>query len=176
MKTIISLFTFIFILGGLTAQNTTFSDWDKDNDGFIERHEFKKTFVNKYYPLWDPDNERGIIEEGFFQESYAGLDTDNDNMLSDEEWLIGLNYFYDDYIVDGGITVVDTDKDGSIEYAEYYDAIYETGYFTDIDLDADNYISKHELADFVFDNWDLNDSGLLSRAEFNRFDWYYLDV
>lgn len=176
MKTIIKIFTFLFVVVGLQAQNTTFQDWDLDNDGLIERHEFTSTFIDNYYNSWNPDSKLGIIEEDFFKESYAGLDTDNDNMLSDEEWLIGLNYFYDDYIVDGAITVVDSDNDGNIEYAEYYDSIYETGYFTDIDLDADNYISKYELADYVFDNWDMNDSGLLSRAEFNRFDWYYLDV
>jgi len=74
------------------------------------------------------------------------------------------------------IDLVDVDEDGSVSYDEYYDALYDTPYFTDIDLDADNYISEYELADYVFDNWDIDDSGTISRSEYNRFDAYYIDI
>lgn len=164
------------VTSSLNAQMTSFEDWDMDSDGLIERHEFTDKFVDEYFDAWDPENERGIIEEGFFRESFAGLDTDNDNMLSDEEWLIGYNYFYEDYLVYDDMAIVDSDGDGVIEYVEYYDALYETEYFTDIDLDSDNYISEYELANFVFENWDINDSGLINRSEFNQFDEYYIDV
>ncbi|HET8865995.1 MAG TPA: hypothetical protein VFM80_09895, partial [Gracilimonas sp.] len=96
--------------------------------------------------------------------------------LSDEEWLTGFNYFYEDYLVYDDMVAVDSDGDGQVEYQEYYDALYESAYFTDIDLDADNYISEYELANYVFDNWDINDTGLINRSEFNQFDEYYLDV
>ena len=166
----------LFISSSVIAQNSEFEDWDEDGDGLIERHEFVDKFVDEYFQAWDPENEKGIIEEGFFRESFAGLDTDNDNMLSDEEWLIGYNYFYDDYLVYDDIVAIDSDGDGLIEYQEYSDALYETAYFTDVDLDADNYISEYELAYYVFDNWDTNDTGLINRSEFNQFDEYYLDV
>lgn len=173
-----SLFIVSILLFGVSAmaQDSSFSDWDVDDDGVVERYEFTSTFVDDYFPAWNPENEKGIIEEGFFKDSYAGLDTDNDGFLSDEEWLIGYNYFYKDYIVYDDVDFIDVNQDGKISYDEYYDALYETSYFTDIDLDEDNYISEYELADFVFNNWDFNDSGTLSRSEFNRFDWYYLDV
>lgn len=176
MRLILTFFLSIFMMTAVSAQDTKFADWDTDGDGLLERHEFTQKFCEEYFSKWNPVDKKGILEEGFFKETYAGLDTDNDNMLSDEEWLIGYNYFFDDYLVNGEIMIVDTDNDGMIEYAEYYDSLYETRYFTDTDLDSDNYISEYELANFVFDNWDLNDSGLISRSEFVRFDWYYLDV
>ncbi|MFP8489203.1 hypothetical protein ACKGJO_08865 [Gracilimonas sp. Q87] len=164
------------ITSAITAQDTSFEDWDEDGDELIERHEFVDKFVDEYFQAWDPENEMGLIEEGFFRESFAGLDTDNDNFLSDEEWLIGYNYFYEDYIVYDDMAAIDSDGDGQVDYQEYYDALYESAYFTDIDLDADNYISEFELANYVFENWDTNDSGLINRSEFKQFDEYYLDV
>ncbi|MGM1057554.1 MAG: hypothetical protein ACQEWG_16835 [Bacteroidota bacterium] len=103
------------------------------------------------------------------------MDTDNENFLSDEEWLIEYNYFYDDYLVQEEIGFVDVNNDGMIEYDEYYDVNYNTNYFT-VDLDSDNYISEHELAEFVFNNWDIDNNGVLSRYEWNSFKTYYFDV
>ncbi len=176
MKALVTSTLLLLLCLPLIAQNTTFATWDTDGDQVIEREEFTSTFIDQYFPAWDDDEERGIIEEGFFRSSYAGLDTDSDRMLTDQEWLIGYNYFYEDYVVHEDIDMIDIDKDGYISYDEYYDALYETNYFTDIDLDNDNYISEYELANHVFENWDTNDSGTISRSEYNQFDWYYLDV
>lgn len=171
----ILLFTCLISLSGYTQ--TTFSEWDKDDDNLIEEHEFELKFADEYYSFWSEDAEpKGIIEEGFFKESFAGLDADNDNYLSDEEWLVGYNYFYDDYIINEEFAYIDTDDDGRLEYDEYYDVIYNTNYFTDVDLDEDNYISEYELAEYVFNNWDTDDNGVISRYEFNAFKAYYLDV
>jgi len=178
MKTIQTTFLALCLLftSAAEAQNLTFSSWDSDDDKVIERYEFTSKFIEDFYPVWDTTGTEGIIEEGFFRQAYAGLDTDGDRMLSDEEWLIGYNYFYDDYLVYEDIDLVDADGDGSVSYEEYYDALYDTNYFTDIDLDSDNYITEYELADYVFDNWDVDDSGTISRSEYNRFDAYYIDV
>lgn len=171
------LLVFLLLFAGSNlVYSADFDEWDTDGDGLLEHHEFTSKFMNEYFNMWDPSGTAGVIEEGFFKKSFAGLDTDNDNLLSDEEWLIGYNYFYDDYVMYEDIDFVDVNDDGSVTYTEYYDALYETSYFTDIDLDADNYISEYELANFVFDNWDTNNSGVLNRSEFNRFSWYYLDV
>lgn len=176
MNNLVYILTIFFCTTQLFAGSDDFDHWDVDNDNVIERHEFTTEFVEEFYNSWDPSNEKGIIEEGFFEESYAGLDTDNDKMLSDEEWLIGYNFFYDDYLVYEDINMLDSNENGGIEYEEYYNALYDTHFFTDIDLDKDNYISEYELANYVFENWDFNDSGMISRSEFNKFDWYYLDV
>ena len=158
------------------SQDLSFQDWDEDGDGLIEKFEFTQKFVDEYYSAWEGAQKEGIIEEGFFRETYAGLDTDNDNMLSDEEWLVGYNYFFDEYLVSKDVDLVDYNEDGTVDFDEYYDALYSTNYFTDIDLDADNYISEYELAEYVFENWDVDENGLISRSEYNRFDAYYLDV
>lgn len=176
MKYTILLILGLFLSTTAIAQTSDFEDWDQDDDGLIERHEFTDKFVDEYFQAWDPENERGVIEEGFFRETFAGLDTDGDRFLSDEEWLVGYNYFYEDYLIYDDLAAVDSDGDGFVEYVEYYDALYDSAYFTDIDLDADNYISEYELANYIFDNWDINDTGLINRSEFNQFEAYYLDV
>lgn len=164
------------ILNPTLAQNNEFANWDDDGDELIEREEFTSKFIDMYFSSWDADNTRGLVEEGFFEKTYAGLDTDNDNMLSDEEWLIGYNYFYDDYLVYGDIGYADINGDGMVSYDEYYEVMYDTNFYTDTDLDGDNYISEYELANYVFENWDFDESGAISPFEFKRFDNYYLDV
>ena len=175
-KKISLIIAFIFFSITIFAQGMSFDDWDKDNDGLIEKNEFMNTFVEEYYDVWGPSNTPGLIEEGIFKEYFAGLDSDDDNLLSDEEWIIGYNYFYQDYVGDESIYFVDANADGKIDYDEYYSVMYDTKYFSDIDNDRDNYISEYELADYVFDNWDFNNSETISSSEYARFDWYYLDV
>lgn len=170
------LLTFILTLTTATLWAANFDDWDTDNDGLIEKHEFKQNFVINYFNPWKGESTMGIIEDEFFRGVYAGLDTDGDRMLTDQEWLIGYNYYFEDYVVYEDIDVMDVNADGTIEYEEFYDVVYDTSYFSDIDLDGDNYISEHELAEFVFDNWDTNNTGIMTRSEFNRFDNYYLDI
>lgn len=175
LKIILSGFLILSTTSLFAQQN--FEDWDKDDDYLIEKEEFKDKFTDEYFSAWSEGADpQGILEEGFFRESFAGLDTDNDGFLSDEEWLIGYNYFYEDYLVNEEIGFIDINKDGMIDYDEYYDVIYNTAYFTDVDLDDDNYISEYELAEYVFNNWDTDNNGVLSRYEWNSFKAYYLDV
>lgn len=154
-----------------------FENWDKDSDKLIEKEEFTDKFTDEFYSAWSEDADpEGIIEEGFFRESFAGLDTDGDGFLSDEEWLVGYNYFYEDYVAYEEVGYIDTDADGMIDYDEYYDVVYDSEYFTDIDLDSDNYVSEYELAEYVFNNWDFDENGVLSRYEWNSFENYYYDI
>lgn len=114
----------LLISGSLIAQEgAKFANWDKDGDGVIERNEFIDQFTDKYFQSWDPSGTKGVLEEGFFKNSYAGLDSDSDGKLTDEEWQIGYNYFYDEYLVYEDLEIVDTDGDGFIEYREYQDLI-----------------------------------------------------
>jgi hypothetical protein len=168
--------TTIFFSTALWVQPEGFEMWDKDGDGVIERQEFVEKFTKDYFSAWDPTNTQGIIEEGFFKKTYAGLDSDNDNLLSDEEWLIGYNYFYDDYLAYGDIGFIDVNADGTVRYEAYDNALYDTNYFTDVDLDEDNSLSEYELADYVFDNWDFDESKTLSEFEYKGFSRYYIDV
>ena len=168
----------LIVLGSISVEaQTNFSDWDRNGDNIIEKEEFTHRFQIEFYSAFAKQSDtRGIIKEGFFEKSFAGLDTDNDQFISDEEWLIGYNYFYDDYLVNEEIGTIDINKNNKLEYNEYYEAIYNTNYFTDIDLDSDNYISEYEMAEYAFKNWDIDGNGVLSRSEFDAFKLYYLDV
>lgn len=172
-------YTIILLLAGtlISHAQTKFEKWDTNDDYIVDKQEFTDKFTDQFFEFWsDAASPKGIFKTDFFKESYAGLDTDNDNLISDEEWLIGYNYYYDDYLVNEKFIELDVNNNNVLEYNEYYDILYQTEYFTDIDLDADNYISEDELAEFVFDNWDFNDNGLLSKYEFNKLKNYYIDI
>lgn len=151
-----------YILAGILFLNavnikaqTNFSDWDRDGNNIIEKEEFTDKFQTEFYSAFAKKSDtRGILEEGFFEQSFAGLDTDNDNFISDEEWLISYNYFYKDYLDNGEIASLDLNKNNKLEYDEYYKAVNNSNYFNNIDLDADNYISEYEMAENAFNNWE----------------------
>lgn len=171
------LFALIGLIIPLTffAQNKTFSDFDKDGDGFIERYEFVDVFTANYVDDWDNTDDAGLDDEDFYTTSYARLNVNDNDYIDPEEWVTGYNYFYGDYLYDDYV-LYDTDGDGYVEYAEYYDALYDSDYFMSWDVDNDGYLDQYELAYAVFDNWDVNDNLLLNRSEYNSFDYYYLDI
>jgi hypothetical protein len=176
MRILAIFFFFLLTNTGLAAQDFDFIDWDTDADGLIERQEFANKFVEDIFTNWDQQKDVGMIEDDYFARSYLGLDSDGDNLLSDQEWMVGYNYFYDTYVVHSDMQIYDTNDNGFIDYAEYYDVLYDTPYYAEIDVDNDGFLSEYELAYYVFDEWDFDDSYTISRSEYNAFDWYYLDI
>ncbi|MDN3687566.1 EF-hand domain-containing protein [Cyclobacterium jeungdonense] len=162
----------------LFAQNLNFSDFDKDDDGWIEKEEFRTVFTANYWDDWNNVDNSYLDDEDFYTFNYALIDTDDDDLLTEEEWTYGYDYYYGDYLKDGydSFEAYDVDGDGYIEYTEYYDGLYDTDYYVTWDIDKDTYLSQEELAENVFENWDLNDTGLMSRSEFYNFDGFYKDI
>lgn len=157
------------------AQDKDFSDFDKDGDGLIERYEFVDVFTANYVDDWDNTDDAGLDDEDFYFTNYAILNIDNNDYIDVDEWRVGYDYFYGDYLFDD-YAMYDADGDGYLEYVEYYDALYDSDYYLSWDVDRDGYLDQYELAYAVFDNWDINDNLVLNRSEFNSFDMYYLDI
>ncbi len=169
------LICLMFFSTSLFAQNLNFDDFDLDNDGWVEKDEFKAVFIANYWDDWNPDDDENLDEDDFYTFTYAIIDVDDDELLTPEEWVYGYDYYYGDYLVDDFVAY-DVDGDGYLEYAEYYDVLYDTDFYATWDIDMDTYLSKAELAENVFELWDTNDTGLMSKSEFNNFKKYYDDI
>jgi len=180
MNTLKSIFTGLFLTIFLMSaspesENLTFGDWDKDSNDLISRSEFVEVFTMNYVDDWNVIDDDHLDDEDFYRVTYSIWDVDNDEMLSEEEWQYGYDYYYGDYILDDYVAI-DTDGDGFIEYQEYYDVLYPTEYYMVWDVDEDTYLSELELARLVFNNWDINDNNFLELDEYQNFDSYYLDI
>lgn len=55
-----------------------YSDWDLDNDGFIEENEFNEIGFDYDYDLWDADN-NGYLDAGELYDSYYDTYDDDEN-------------------------------------------------------------------------------------------------
>ena len=171
-------FLLLFLLLSVTSlysQNMEFTDFDTDNDWWIEKNEFIDKFVKLYSEDWDNTNDTKLDDEDFYLSTYMLIDKDNDDILDQEEWDFGFEEFFGEYIT-GNFDMHDYDDDNIITYEEYFDSLYDTDYFLTWDVDKDTYLSQFELGEAVFENWDRNNNGVLGRGEFNGMDEYFLDI
>jgi len=172
----LSALAMILLMGmSLVPDNKTFEDWDKNDNGLIARSEFVDVFTDDYVNDWNVIDDAHLDDEDFYTVTYGIWDVDDDELLTEEEWWYGYDYYFGDYIYDDYVAI-DTDGDGFIEYAEYYDALYDTDYYAVWDVDKDTYLDQYELARMVFNNWDYDNSNFIEFDEYIDFDSYYLDI
>jgi hypothetical protein len=169
------LFTFLTCIIPIAAISADFGEWDLDKDGKLEKHEFTIKFVEEYFDALSPNSTTGMVEDDFFTSMYAAIDTDDNEKLSDAEWQMGYDFFVDKYVIYESAKPLDADGNGYITYQEFLDSMHDTRIYMDIDVDRDDKISEYELAEFIFESWDTNNSGVISKAEFNRYEDYYLE-
>ena len=170
----IVILSFLLIWSCNREKNLTFSDWDKNNDSVIDHTEFTDVFTANYYDDWNMENDEYLDDEDFYQVVYNVWDVDDDEQLTEEEWLLGYDYYYGNYVVTG-YKDIDVDDDEYIVFKEYYDAIGPE-FFLEWDLDNDGRLDQSELAQGIFARWDIDNSGVLEKDEYNSFDTYYLDI
>jgi Ca2+-binding EF-hand superfamily protein len=148
----------------LMAQQMSFNDFDVDGDHKIEKGEFIDVFTDNYLEDWDQDDDDKIDREDFYKTTYAMFAGD-DEKIERQEWDRTYVYYYDDYLMDDFV-FYDLDNDGMIEYAEYRDAMADADYFLVYDVDRDMKLSEDEVAEALFEEWDLNNNGILNEAEY----------
>jgi Ca2+-binding EF-hand superfamily protein len=157
------------------TENLKFEDWDKDHSSVIEKDEFRQVFTKYYYKDWNKSEDPYLDDEDFYSSVYRIWDLDNDDYMSEEEWVRGYEYYYGDYVVLEYMDV-DIDNDGFIDYDEYYGSLADTDFFMTWDANKDNYLDEEELANGVFEVWDRDDSGVIEKDEYEEFDDYYLEI
>jgi Ca2+-binding EF-hand superfamily protein len=104
-----------------------FKHEDTDNDGFISDAEWKDSFENAVHHMGDTsDYENTDDEVSAHREVFVEMDANNDNELTMEELVNGLDKFYKDHPdVEKGSSAaelmehLDADKSGTISLEEY---------------------------------------------------------
>lgn len=167
-KTIFCLVLTIISSSVVIAQGTEFMTWDTNMDGTISKFEFRNEFMKEYFADWDMNDDKYLDDEDFYRTTYLILDDDNDNLLSIDKWTFGYEHFYHDYITNDFV-LYDLDKDNFLTYDEFRPVLMDTDYYVAYDIDENSYISEYELATKVFQTWDFDDSGTLSKSEFETF-------
>ncbi|MFP4060041.1 MAG: hypothetical protein ACOCXD_00500 [Bacteroidota bacterium] len=175
MKIIIAGLIAILIMACKREVELSFNDFDKNGNDQVERREFVDVFVKHYYDDWNTKDNEYLDDEDFYMSTYMLWDENNDDLLSREEWTMGYEHYYGQYI-DDEFEELDKDVNGYIDYNEFLNAIAKTDIFADWDIDASRYINEKELAVGVFENWDIDSSNTLDKHEFEQFDEYYLDL
>jgi hypothetical protein len=178
MKKILNIFLSLLVLLTIACNRTTnltFSDFDTNSNNSIEKEEFMEVFTNNFYNDWNNDDNQYLDDEDFYLSVYDIWDTDNDMLLSKDEWFLGYDYYYGDFILTN-YDAIDLDGDGLIDYNEYTGVLRDTEFYTQWDIDASEYLSEEELAAGVFNIWDIDNSNALELDEYTEFDLYYLDI
>lgn len=171
----LTLAALVLAVFSISCQNMSFADFDADGDNAIEQQEFRSVFMDHYTDDWNLKDNAGLDDEDFYNRTYFILDQDNDNLLVRDEWDVGYDYYYGDWLVDDFI-VYDLNRDNYISREEYLEALYDTDYFITWDIDRNTYLSDAELADAVFQTWDTDESGTMNRTEFGRMDLHFEDI
>lgn len=174
------LFLIFAIIAGTSiscnrTKDLSFSDFDKDDSSLIEQDEFVEVFTDNFYNDWDDQDDPYLDDEDFYKATFRVWDDDRNEFIDKEEWIIGYDYHYGDYVV-VEFEDIDVDNDGYITYDEYHATIEKTELYEDWDFNDNMEISQTELARNIFDRWDINQSGFIEEDEFNEFDMYYLDI
>lgn len=171
----ILLTTIILMSGFAQKSNLVFKDFDINGDGKISRSEFLDVFSAQYQNDLDYVDDKHLDDEDFYKFTYGMWDTDNDEYITQKEWLKGYDYYYGDIIV-RDFNAVDVDGDGRIEYTEYHKVLDDGDLYSYWDLDDDSFLNQFELARSVFNRWDTDNSNFLEIGEYNAFDNYYDDI
>ncbi|MFW5644668.1 MAG: EF-hand domain-containing protein [Bacteroidota bacterium] len=163
----------LLVVSCRSHRDLSFNDFDKDGDGRIDQEEFIDTYT-AYYLKWEGVENGYPDDEGFYSSLYHIWDIDKDKKLNKEEWMMGYNYYYGEFIVKE-YESVDADQDGFIEYEDFNDVLRDSDFFASWDRDASDYLDEEELAHGLFAVWDVDNNGYLDADEFDAFELYYLE-
>lgn len=172
LKTSILLFLLLTVVN--VVPDTSFNDWDSNNNSKISMDEFQSHFVEHYYSDWDMNDDKHLDDEDFYRMTFKVLDSNNNDRLDFSESKWGYDYLYGDY-VDYEVAVK-KESDSEIDYRTFYRSIYESGYYRDFDSDNDGHLNENELAKAIYTTWDIDGNGYLSNNEFTTFNNLYLET
>ncbi len=153
------------------SNGQAFSDFDTNEDGFLDADEIGDTYQNDF-TTWDVDADGGLNEDEFYATTFGNTDVDNDDLISEDEWNQGYASMYGNYSEDTDFATFDTDADGSLSSEEWRTGFGESTWFTTYDADADTSLTEDEWNTGIFNDWDTDADGMISEDEYNTYSPY----
>ena len=141
-------------------------DYNTFNAGFGE---------SGYYDALDTDDDSLLSENEYSTGLYADYDRDNDVLISEEEFDLGTERYYGDGYGGGLFTDYDADADGFLNQEEF-GGFYETEYretYTGYDTDADGFLSSDEYSTGLYGAADRDQDQVLTVEEEGWFEGWF---
>jgi len=173
MKTLIISFTTsvaVLVAASCAAPKMylSFSDWDTDHTGSIERQEFVRGYTDQdYFDKWSPD--KGSIGYAEMQKRlFMSLDRDKDLKLDRAEFNDKIDRFYFGLFHDQ-FDGWDDSHDDSICQQEFKKHVSASNLSSVWDANGDKEISEQEMAGGMFYVCDFNGDTRIANIEFEKW-------
>ena len=144
------------------------TDYDRDtfNTGFGE---------SGYYDALDTDDDALLSENEYSTGLFADYDRDNDVRISEEEFGLGTDRYYGGGYGGGLFTDYDADADGFLNQEEF-GGFYETEgreAYADLDADQDTFLDADEYSTGLYDAADRDQDEILTVEEEGFFEGWF---
>lgn len=148
-----------------------FSDFDTNEDGFLDEDEIANTYINDF-TTWDADEDGGLSEEEFANTTFSNTDVDDDDAIDEDEWNQGFASMYGNYTEETDFAAYDTDEDGTLTREEWMTGFAETEWYTTYDADSDASVTEDEWNTGLYNDWDVDGDGMIDEDEYNNYRHY----
>ncbi|MGD9556066.1 MAG: EF-hand domain-containing protein [Mangrovibacterium sp.] len=153
----------------LDAQEFSFTYFDRNGDGLIQKEEFTAEYFRNYWNGEGNPEQPDAGSDNLYTAAFDMVDADHDRRLSEKEFDTAVGTYYQGYL-ENNFDAYDADGDSFISFGEYRDAVHDPDYFRFWDEDGDSFLTEDELAGRIFDEWDANGDGVLNRREFDNIE------
>lgn len=152
---------------GENSNEATFNALDINNDNMLDVNELPAIYQDNFGE-WDTDDDGELSSTEFYDTAFFLSDTDDDDLIDEDEWNMGFNSFYGEWI-DDDFATFDADADGFLDADEWDNAFADSAWFGDFDADDDTFVTDTEWDEGIFDGWDLDDDTFIDDEEWNDF-------
>ncbi len=141
-------------------------DYDTFNTGFGE---------TGYYDALDTDDDALLSQNEYATGLFADYDRDNDLQITEDEFGLGTGRYFGDGYAGGAFTDYDLDSSGYLDQSEFggfYDADYADTY-TGLDTDQDTFLSADEYSTGLYGSADVNQDKVITIDEEGWFEGWF---
>ena len=163
----------VALLGASAAQAQMFGDeigtdydYDTFNTGFGG---------TGYYDALDTDDDSLLSTNEYATGLYADYDRDNDRQINEEEFGLGTDRYFGDGYAGGAFADYDLDQSGYLDQSEF-GGFYEADYgdtFTGLDTDQDTFLSSDEYSTGLYGAADRNQDQVITVDEEGFFEGWF---
>jgi hypothetical protein len=124
-----------------------------------------------YYSGWDSNNDNMLAENEFATGVYADWDTDNDLRITEDEYAMGAERWYGtDY--DVTYDTWDADSSGYIDQNEF-GTNWNSDYYANWDANSDGMLDENEYSTGVYNTADLDGDEYIAVEEEGWFEGWF---